>query len=281
MRVLIVPDTHGNSRNFLSIQKHVDSVDRIVFLGDYFDSHYPDYGFEQQRDVFLKIMNFKKSCDKPVVTLIGNHDLAYLPSYKGYTNINPHQYEYQDEIEKILKDNIENLQIIDVIDNWIFSHAGISNRWFERAMRYLENLEPNTKPNILGINKLLQHHDLSLFNHCSNDPYGDDQNEGCMWIRPPSLISFGLIGYNQAVGHTTMEPDSYFYGMIGDNVITTQKYLDKFSKPAVRFYTDRDVKYDSLDEKYVFLDTSNQSCYAIIDTQTGDVVLYTSEECKN
>lgn len=279
MRVLVLPDTHGNSRNFESIQKHVSSVDKIIFLGDYFDSHYPDCDFTQQRDVFLKIMNFKKTCDKPVVVLLGNHDLAYLPAYRGDTNISPHQYEHQTDIENLLKDNVENLQILDVIDNWIFSHAGLSNKWFERTMRYLKHLDPGKNPTILDINKLLQqYHDLSLFNHCSNDPYGDDQDEGCMWIRPPSLISFGLIGYNQTVGHTTMDPDSYYYKMIGDSVITTQRYLDKFSKPSVRYYTDRDVECDSLDEKYVFLDTPDQSCYAIINTQTDDVTLFTSKE---
>lgn len=278
MKVLVLPDTHGNLRNFECIKKHIDSVDKIIFLGDYFDSHYPEYNFEQQKNAFLKIMNFKKSCEKPVVVFLGNHDLGYLPSYKGDTNISPHQYEYQKDIEELLTADIENLQILDVVDNWIFSHAGISNKWLARAIKYLKHLEPNTNPNILDLNRFLhQHHDLSFFNHCSNDPYGDDEAESCMWIRPPSLIGFGLIGYNQVVGHTAMSSDALYYNIVGSNVTTLREFLNRFTKPVARYHTDRNIEHDSLDEKYVFLDTPDQSSYAIIDTQTNDVMLFTSD----
>ena len=39
MRVLVLPDAHGNSTPLEIAKRFVNEVDKVIFLGDYVDSH--------------------------------------------------------------------------------------------------------------------------------------------------------------------------------------------------------------------------------------------------
>lgn len=79
-KVLIIPDVHQNLV-FLSLilgKERVDSYDRIVFLGDYFDARHPlfDNG-RALRTTADMIAQFQRAYPKKVCLLWGNHDIIY------------------------------------------------------------------------------------------------------------------------------------------------------------------------------------------------------------
>ena len=75
MKILIIPDVHG--RTFWHKAKEmIDSVDKVVFLGDYLDP-YPSEGIttEQAIEEFKDIIQFKKDNMDKVILLLGNHKI--------------------------------------------------------------------------------------------------------------------------------------------------------------------------------------------------------------
>ena len=81
MRVLIIPDVHGLSFWKEPVNRYINEVDRVVFLGDYLDP-YPDKGESVDTDdIFgnlVEIIKLKHEHKEKVVLLIGNHDYHYF-----------------------------------------------------------------------------------------------------------------------------------------------------------------------------------------------------------
>lgn len=79
MKLLVIPDVHQNIDWVKSIfeREPVDDFDKIIFLGDYTDSHKKN-GIASMENTMLY---FDELCDKygdKIVLLIGNHDAAYI-----------------------------------------------------------------------------------------------------------------------------------------------------------------------------------------------------------
>ena len=70
MKTVIIGDTHGRSIWKLIVNQEQDA-DRIIFIGDYFDS-FEISGVEQIQN-FKEIIEYKKTSGKEVIMLIGNH----------------------------------------------------------------------------------------------------------------------------------------------------------------------------------------------------------------
>jgi predicted phosphodiesterase len=75
-KILVIPDIHGRDYWKKVVNQHIDDVDQIVFLGDYFDSF--DIKPLFQIHNFKEIMEIRKMFSDKVITLIGNHDYHYL-----------------------------------------------------------------------------------------------------------------------------------------------------------------------------------------------------------
>jgi len=83
MKTIVLGDTHGRSiwKEIVSQEK----ADRVIFIGDYFDSF--DIEPVVQQHNFKEIIEFKEKGECEVILLIGNHDFHYLPmgeTYSGY-----------------------------------------------------------------------------------------------------------------------------------------------------------------------------------------------------
>ena len=76
MEILAIGDIHG--RDFLS-SIEPDNNDKIIFLGDYCDSHchgqISDFAILEN---LRQIIEFRKACPHKVVLLLGNHDVHYM-----------------------------------------------------------------------------------------------------------------------------------------------------------------------------------------------------------
>ena len=183
MRHLILGDIHGHDR----WKKHIElqNPNKIVFIGDYFD--HPEITALDQLNNFQEIIELKKS--RPDVTLlIGNHDTHYLgigEQYSGY------QFGARPNIEQILKENREHLQWCHSIQDYLFTHAGVTKTWCENHEVDLDNV-------VDSINGL----DVRRFAFAGWDRYGDSVVSGPTWVRPASLRKDKIDGWKQVVGHT-------------------------------------------------------------------------------
>ena len=83
MKTIFLGDTHGRSLWKDIVQK--EAPDRVVFIGDYFDSF--DIGSAEQQFNFKEIIKFKENNECEIIMLVGNHDYHYYPggeTYSGY-----------------------------------------------------------------------------------------------------------------------------------------------------------------------------------------------------
>jgi len=198
MRVIAIGDIHGRTCWKEILDK--EEFDKAVFIGDYFDTH-EGITAEQQISNFQEIIKARVDDDR-INLLFGNHDLHYITDqrYSGY------QPTHDIEIMHLLKANMQYLKAVAEIDGVLFSHAGVTKTWCKDAEIDTDNL-------VDAINELF-HNNPGRFGFVMakggrfTNPYGDDPEQGPMWVRPYSL-SLDKIDITQVVGHTSVDQVSY------------------------------------------------------------------------
>jgi hypothetical protein len=185
MKIICVPDVHQSEHWRKLLETDLKAIDKVVFLGDYFDCW--DNVWPLQGDNFESIIRFKKSAPDKVDVLFGNHETSYLLNEccSGY------QHDKAKKIKRMIEKSMRFMQAVSVYDNYIFSHAGVSCEW----MRFAGIKDIN------GINPLFNENP-NMFRWVGPDGYGNNANEGPLWIRPESLCRTSVKGYHQIVGHS-------------------------------------------------------------------------------
>jgi hypothetical protein len=210
-KTIVIGDIHGRDV-WKKIVEHEDA-DKVIFIGDYFDSF--DIPSSDQINNFLDIIEYKKSSGKEVILLIGNHDYHYMrginETYSGYkAGVRP-------AIEAVLEENKKHLQMVYQDGEFLFSHAGVSEMFLNLVGKYVyfdkgyvkpEEIADdineiwNYKPTLFGFGKL-RNPEFNI------DPYGDNQEQSPIWIRPRSLMNANYDTLRkeviQVVGHTQIE----------------------------------------------------------------------------
>lgn len=198
MKIVALGDTHGRLNWKDIVAKELESSDKIVFIGDYFDTH-DDVTPEQQINNFLEIVEFKKANMDKVVLLIGNHDFHYMgfvhETYSGY------QYGASVRIHEILKEALKDelLQMCYVNDIYVFTHAGITKTWARRCNIDIDDLENS-------VNETFKAKPI-YFGFTMGDNYsqtGNDITQPPIWVRPQSLLADAIPDVVYVVGHTTV-----------------------------------------------------------------------------
>jgi hypothetical protein len=202
MKTVIIGDVHGRSLWKLAINQ--ENPDRVVFVGDYFDSY--DIKTEEQVNNFLDIIEYKKTSGREVIMLIGNHDHHYFPEV-GYTGTSGYQTIGKLLIEPTIDANREHLQMAYQFDDILCTHAGVSETFMDKAFGKNEWSIDNIATDL---NELFKYKPLaftfaSFINEYEySDPYGDDIRQSPIWVRPKSLQKDGVDKKKliQVVGHT-------------------------------------------------------------------------------
>ena len=197
MKVLLIGDRHGYDFDRKDLDILITKYEKVIFFGDWFDSF--DKSLDEQLDVFYKDMDYY-NVNKNIIYLWGNNDIHYLPSIYQYNNMKEfipicsgYQNENHIEIASNLNKHLDKFKFLHTFDNWIFSHAGLSNdvkefmfsRYNITSLKVLEE-ESNFEP-------------VALF-QCFNN--GNSTYDGLTWIRPETLLKSKIEGYNQVFGHT-------------------------------------------------------------------------------
>jgi len=197
MKTVVIGDIHG--RSIWKLIVHMENPDRVIFIGDYFDSF--DIKGEEQLNNFLDILEYKKSSGKEVIMLIGNHDHHYYPGI-GDTGTSGYQKIFSYQIEPTIDANREHLQIAYQMDEFLFSHAGVSSVFMDEAFG-VNGWQVETLTDQL--NEMFMYRP-GVFSFNGLDPYGDDEYQTPIWIRPRSLMRANRntlrTRFIQVVGHT-------------------------------------------------------------------------------
>lgn len=200
MRVLVFPDTHGR-RYDLILTQEIENVDKVVFLGDYWDSF--DISFKNQFSVMRTIVDFKRSFPDKIELLLGNHDVQYLytPQYRCTG------YQEEPVIPLFMQENKDLFDYAYAYDDYLFCHAGVSQTWLETVL-YKYNMHwPNTAESYA---ELLNWEFQEIF-WIGKDHKGSDPIDGPLWIRPQKLVEDQPHGITQVVGHTYSPWGMYFH----------------------------------------------------------------------
>ena len=203
MKTIVLGDTHGRSNWKLAIAQ--DQPDRVIFIGDYFDSF--EFSGVEQIDNFKQIIQYKT--DNPqveVVLLIGNHDHHYFPEV-GYTGTSGFQPTMAPSIMQVVDENRHHLQMAYGFEDYLFTHAGVSPVWMDKVFGPDDWSKENV---VVDINEMFRYKPKA-FDFTGLEPSGDNATQTPIWIRPRSLMSAnkkhekGLKkDYIQIVGHTQM-----------------------------------------------------------------------------
>jgi hypothetical protein len=225
-KLIAIGDIHGRQ-----IWKQIvtnNQFDKVVFIGDYFDTH-ENINAAQQIDNFKDIIAFKEANMDKVVLLLGNHDYHYLSAanetYSGF------QEWHKTEIKELLDSAISKgyIQMCYHHDKFLFSHAGVTNTWCKDNDIDMENLCESINKRFIEIPESFR---FAVGRNMS--PYGDDVTQSPIWVRPHSLLQDHVPNYIYVVGHTTQPKLAFANDVIVliDTLGTSKEYFvvegDKF-----------------------------------------------------
>ena len=197
---MVIGDIHGRSIWKSIVQK--ENPDRVIFVGDYFDS-FDIPGLDQIYN-FKEIIYYKESNTQvEVILLIGNHDYHYFPDV-GYNGTSGYQTGIAPNIIQALQENRHYLQMAYQMGEFVFTHAGISSQFMDEVFG-----TNGWKVDTLAedLNELFKYKPKA-FEFSGKNPYGDDPEQGPLWIRPKSLMKINRDTLRkkiiQVVGHTAV-----------------------------------------------------------------------------
>jgi len=187
MKIAVISDVH-QTVFWRKLIDQKDEYDKIVFLGDEFDSWENDW--PHQMINAENIISFKNNCPEKIDLCWSNHAISYFLNERcsGY------QSTRAADIKKFYNNYQDLYNPVYIYGNWIFSHAGLSIKW----MRYCRIGE------LSEINYMFKKKP-GLFRWIGPDSFGNNPNEGPLWIRPESLIKNKVPKFNQIAGHTENE----------------------------------------------------------------------------
>lgn len=214
-RTLVLGDIHGRSLWKRIVEQ--EQPDRVVFIGDYFDSY--DLSTTEQLHNFKEIIEYKETSftnggkedqhKTKVILLIGNHDFHYMSGiteqYSGY------QHRSSPIINQIIEENKHHLQMAYKMGDFLFTHAGVSSAFMDNVFGdegwSVDNVADllndlfKYKPNLFEFGAMVSTKKLTYL-----DPHGDNTEQSPIWIRPSSLMYVNHKTLRkqiiQVVGHT-------------------------------------------------------------------------------
>ena len=226
-RILVVPDIHGRTFWKDPVEKYIDRVDRIVFLGDYLDPYHGDTGLapvivENLREIIaLKLNNREK-----VILLKGNHDEHYS-SDLFYELASGSRLDKQNwtTYHQLFNDFKDVLQIAHLEETqhlpYLFTHAGLTVYWLNKLNEKFWHLDESrislTDPDIIDrINTLdtneLGQGMLAVVGKCRSLFLGE-KTGSVLWAdieehpMPDAPNIYGLNQVFQVFGHTRIDKD--------------------------------------------------------------------------
>lgn len=212
MKIMVIGDIHGESiwKKFGDIEQLLQSnifeteYDKYIFLGDYVDS----FRITSEKIIqnFHDILRLKKNYPGKVVLLIGNHDIQYFlePFHKFSSEYRCSGYrpEYHLTLYELYQENKDLFQAAYQVDNYLFTHAGVSERWYKEVYKMSSQIEEYGYENYADlIDREFMYCNHTIF--AVGFSRGGSYNVGGpLWADKSETYENHLIGIHQIVGHT-------------------------------------------------------------------------------
>ncbi len=214
MRIACIGDVHGVTR----WQEVKDlSVDHVVFVGDYVDSH--ELSDQDIFDNLVEILSFKTEHETEVSLLLGNHDIhyRYYPKFRS----TGFRQSMQPQLTKLFEENAPLFEVAVNFRDFVFTHAGLTRAW---AMKATDRILPprdltellNSRPG--NENSLSQ---LAMVGLMRGGPHDCGGPFWCDYHL--ELVHDPYPGINQVVGHT--RTNFLIQENIGDQLLINVNYL--------------------------------------------------------
>jgi hypothetical protein len=230
MKILAIGDIHGRDNWKLGLEFYPDA-DKVIFIGDYTDS-FTKTNVEILHNL-KEIVEFKKDNPEKVELLIGNHDLSYMYRDFGFVCAGFRPEAFTD-LNILFKENEELFSVFFKYNDYLFSHAGITNGWMSWAknilMRYTHT-DDSICELLECLNFLPKTKDKYILNSLGEKRGGMRYDKGSpLWADKKELINDPLNGFNQIVGHTYTSKiekidNLYFIDCLGKDNITKEDFL--------------------------------------------------------
>ena len=215
-KYLIIGDLHCRSIWKDIVTKEWESYDKIIFLGDYVPPRH-DVQLDDPTDAcgFLyEVLEYKDQNPDKVILLRGNHDMQALGYYwaECYPKVHPKVAAYcrTDDIKNWFLNNTQWIYQIPNT-NIVCSHAGISEKFLDNICKYFKS-QDGWDFNIYDQDELINHIndippcELFGFTPCKLSDYtGESSTQPCTWIRPYTLLHYGIKNIIHIVGHTPVK----------------------------------------------------------------------------
>lgn len=213
------------------------SFDRVIFLGDYFDSK---TGISEKMQIsnFLKILKLKETYPEKFVLLVGNHDYHYLPiSETQFSGFSESLFFL---ISEILKTEYINglLDAVFQFDHFLISHAGVTKTWFAEKVGNHEGLKLAQIAETISSKWRTSPESFDFDIREGALPDGDNVFQSPFITRPNSLVQDSIPNCIQIVGHTQVKKIKW----VGNNLVMCDTF--GFTKEVVII---RDMKIEVLE----------------------------------
>ena len=192
-KIVAIGDIHGSILWKDIVGENKDAM--IVFMGDYLDP-YGEYDCDEILDNFTDIINFKCNNRERVILLLGNHDLHY---FIETVNIST---RYDSRLAKrarfLFNDNNDLFQNAYQINKIIFTHAGVSQKWFDY------DFKGNINYNIAEQLNNPSDGQVEALYRIGAKRGGDSGCIGGIFWADRSELTDPLHGFTQVVGHNSV-----------------------------------------------------------------------------
>ena len=113
---------------------------------------------------------------------------------------------------------LSNTQWLVQIDNMVFSHAGITQRWWTDMQKLYPQLQK-----FEDVNQIEPSYMFGFRSFKFSDYHGDTPTQPLTWVRPACLCENGYPDITYVVGHTTQDSiinyKEHLIDLYGDDVI--------------------------------------------------------------
>jgi predicted phosphodiesterase len=225
MSIAIIGDIHGREKYKEIIDDAMSKARKVILLGDYIDPYpisektpdtkskysfmynkeyiYPK--FEDTIKILDDIIQIKKSNLNKIILLIGNHDAHYL--FDDIEISSRYDSKNATKIKSIYKNNFDLFQYAFQTKNKLFTHAGISNGWYNTHSSILKDFGLNDdKSNFMevfdNISKSRYNYILNIVSYIRG---GDSLYGGITWADFDETYKNNLDGFDQYVGHSKVK----------------------------------------------------------------------------
>ncbi len=189
-----------------------DDIFREAILLQQMDSY--RYALKEVTDNFVPntdiirnlvdLIDFKKKNSDKVTLLLGNHDLHYIENI-AFTKSGGYNEDIAKDLKKLYNKNIDLFTIAETVDDFLLTHAGISEKYLTK---YNYSFNSNSVKTQLKMEYLDFKNNKQLY-LISNFNGGMDEFSGPFWQRPPELKNQQPLPFWQIVGHTPFEKPTF------------------------------------------------------------------------